>query len=325
MGIKHLNRYLRTNCSKKSIKKIHLKELSGKTVVIDASIYLYKFLGENALMENMYLFISILKTYNINPVFIFDGKPPPEKNELLKLRRIEKKDAEQKYSILENAIKKNEIESEDIREIKIEMEQLKKQFIRLREDDIKKVKNLFDAYGVIYYDAMGEADKLCAYLVHIEKAWGCFSDDMDMFLYDCPFIIRHLSLLHHTVILYDKYSILNELNMNRTEFREIMVLSGTDYNIDSATNLNETIKWHSQYNKHLLNCYQNDRGADKFYVWLYKTTKYIKDFNKLLRTYQLFNYNGKELDGWENINFVNNEYNIDSVKNIMKKEGFLFP
>jgi flap endonuclease-1 len=324
MGIRHLNRYLRTNCTKKSIKKVHLKSLDGKTVVIDASIYLYKFLGDNALMENMYLFTSILKSYNIKPIFIFDGKPPPEKYELLKMRRLEKKEAEQKYRSLEASINENNIEPDEKKEIKIEMEQLKKQFIRLREDDIKKVKNLFDAYGVCYYDACGEADKLCAYLVNIEKAWGCFSDDMDMFLYECPFIIRHLSLLNHTVILYDKKLILEELNMNELKFREIMVLSGTDYNIDSNTNLYETLKWHNQYNKYLLNCFQNDTKSNTFYVWLFKNTKYIEDFNKLLRAYQLFTYQDNDLINWKNIEIVEKCEDLSKLRDVMGKEGFLF-
>ena len=59
MGIKNLNRFLLDNCNKKSITKIHLSKLSGKKLVIDVSIYLYKFLSENALIENMYLFILL--------------------------------------------------------------------------------------------------------------------------------------------------------------------------------------------------------------------------------------------------------------------------
>jgi 5'-3' exonuclease len=94
MGIKNLNRFLLDNCNKKSITKIHLSKLTGKKLVIDVSIYLYKFLSENALMENMYLFISILKKYDISPIFIFDGKPHPEKKQLLIKRLIDKMEAD---------------------------------------------------------------------------------------------------------------------------------------------------------------------------------------------------------------------------------------
>ena len=79
MGIKNLNRFLLDNCNKKSIKKFHLKQLENKKVVIDTSIYLYKFIADDSLLENMYLFISIMKSYNIEPIFVFDGKPPAEK------------------------------------------------------------------------------------------------------------------------------------------------------------------------------------------------------------------------------------------------------
>ena len=100
MGIKNLNRFLYNNCSKKAVSKKHLKQFANKIIVIDTSIYMYKFAGENSLMESMYLFISVLKSYHITPIFIFDGKPPPEKLDLLRQRRLEKKEAEQKYNNL---------------------------------------------------------------------------------------------------------------------------------------------------------------------------------------------------------------------------------
>ena len=52
MGIKYLNRFLKENCSKNSIRKINLNQLESKTIVIDASIYMYKYIAENALIEN---------------------------------------------------------------------------------------------------------------------------------------------------------------------------------------------------------------------------------------------------------------------------------
>ena len=94
MGVKELNQYLLKHCSNKAIKKTHFTELQRKTVVIDISIYIYKFMTEDNLMENLYTFLSIFKYYIITPIFIFDGKPPAEKLALLKKRRWEKKDAE---------------------------------------------------------------------------------------------------------------------------------------------------------------------------------------------------------------------------------------
>jgi len=319
MGIKNLNRFLYNNCSKKAISKKHLKHFANKIIVIDTSIYLYKFSGENSLMESMYLLISVLKSYHITPIFIFDGKPPPEKWDLLRQRRLDKKIAEQKYNSLQQQLEN--ASKEETNEIMQELEQLKKQIVRIRDEDVQKVKRLMDSYGVIYYDAPGEADVLCAYLLKIDKVWACMSDDMDMFLYGCPRVMRNLSLLNHTVSFYDTKTILEELNMSENNFREIMVLSGTDYNIDSNTCLNETIKWFYEYNKYCLNC---DKPYG-FYVWLLKNTKYIADYKRLLNTYQIFQFsNNNELENWKSIDFTEKQVDNEALKQIMEKEGFVF-
>jgi flap endonuclease-1 len=324
MGIKNLNRFLLDNCSKKSITKIHLSKLSGKKVVIDVSIYLYKFLGENALLENMYLFISILKKYDITPIFIFDGKPPPEKKQLLIKRLIEKMEAEKKYLNI-----KEDLATEQSKEKKeeklLEMELLKKQFIRIKDDDIRKVKDLFDAYGVSYYCAKGEADQLCAHLNKTEQVWGCISDDMDMFLYGCKFVIRHISLLNHTAVLYDTDKMLSDLKMSSQIFNEIMILSGTDYNINNETSLNETIKWYYEYMKYSIKEIKNNNKPYGFYLWLVKNTKYIKNYELLLRTYQMFQVdNNDNLNSNIEIDNTDNSIDFEKLYNIMKLEGFLF-
>ena len=320
MGIKNLNRFLRDNCSKKAITKKHLSYFKNKTVVIDTSIYLYKFASEGSLMESMYLFISILKSYRITPLFIFDGKPPPEKNELLRQRKLEKKDAEQKYNALQAKLQSTN-DNEESKEIIQEMDNLKRQMVKIRDEDIKNVKRLMDAYGVIYYDAPGEADRLCAYLLKNGKAWGCISDDMDMFLYGCKYVIRNVSLMNHTAIYYDTDKILNELDMSENRFCEIMVLSGTDYNINSNTCLNETIKWYYEYIKYANNV-NNPYG---FYIWLLKNTKYITDYSRLINTYRIFQFNNNtDLENWDNIEVIEKEINNIALKEIMGKEGFVF-
>lgn len=319
MGIKNLNRFLRENCTKKAISKKHLSYFKNKVVVIDTSIYLYKFSSEDMLMENMYLFISILKSYKITPLFIFDGKPPPEKRDLLRRRKLEKKDAEQRYNNLQQ--KMASVSEDDRADIVQEMENLKRQIVRIRDEDIVNVKKLMDAYGITYYDAPGEADRLCAYLLKNGKAWGCISDDMDMFLYGCPYVMRNLSLMNHTIILYDTSTILSELEMTEKQFCEIMVLSGTDYNINSNTSLKETINWYYEYMKYLSNT-NNPYG---FYVWLLKNTKYITDYKKLLSVYKIFQFhNSTELENWSNIKLDEKPLDKIMLKEIMEKEGFVF-
>lgn len=317
MGIKNLNRFLYENCTKKSIKKIHLNHLFNKTIAIDTSIYLYKYSSEDLLMENMYLLISILKHYKITPLFVFDGKPPPEKRDLLKQRRLEKKEAEEKYKILKDTDHTNE-------KTKAEMEKLKRMFVRISDDEIKKVKLLMDAYGVTYYDAPGEADHLCAFLVKSGKAWGCISDDMDMFVYSCTNVVRNISLLKHTATLYDTNQILKDLEMSEQIFCEIMVLSGTDYNIHSNTSLKETIRWYYEYMKYK-DSVDYVTQKQSFYVWLIKNTRYIADYKTLLDAYKMFTCNNcEEFEHWRKLEFVDKPTNYSQIKDIMEEEGFVF-
>ena len=320
MGIKNLNRYFMENCNKKSIYKTHLKNFAGETVVIDTSIYLYKYAPDNAIVENMFLLISIFKEYNINPIFIFDGKPPPEKKTLLIQRRIEKLDAEKKYMDMKSILDNGELIDTKKQELLLEMEQLKRQFIRITDFDIKKVKNLMDAYGIIYYDADGEADVLCCYFVKTGRAWACISDDMDMFLYGCNRVIRHLSVLNHTAVLYDTESILSDLNMNQEMLRDILILSGTDYNMNRETNLIETLKWFNEYNK-----YCKTNIIMDFYDWLKKYTKYIKDIGQLEKVRSLFCLDNRD-DLLEKMNrpIKDKIVDMDSMIHILKEDGFLF-
>ena len=97
MGIQHLNKLFLSKCKPSSIRKTHLSELAGRSIAVDTSIYLYKFVADNTLLEHFYLMISIFRHYNIVPIFVFDGKPPKEKMELLLKRRQHRQKSEEEY------------------------------------------------------------------------------------------------------------------------------------------------------------------------------------------------------------------------------------
>lgn len=322
MGIKHLNRFLRTECSD-SIKFVSISELSCKKIAVDISIYMYKFQSDNALIENIYLMLSIFRHYKITPVFVFDGKSRTEKKALLEKRRADKKEAEKQYNNLKKELAENkDIDEADKQEIISNMDLLKKQFVYITREKIDEVKDLIRAYGATYYDAIGEADELCAQLVIKNKVWACLSEDMDMFVYGCQRVIRYISLLNHTIVLYDNKEILNTLQMTQQELREICVISGTDYNMYNADNkqphnLQHTLKLFYRFKKQSI--------ETNFYEWLQKNTGYIEDYELLKNIYDLFdlkNYNNETV---ENIKIANGPILWDDVNNILKTDGFLFP
>ena len=103
MGIRLLNRYLKENVGDKSIKSISLWELKNKKIVIDTSIYLYKLKNGSTqeLEKNFNLLINLFRSYNITPIFVFDGIPPKEKLEILDKREEVKSKAELNIKLLE--------------------------------------------------------------------------------------------------------------------------------------------------------------------------------------------------------------------------------
>lgn len=328
MGIRYLNKYFREECNGKNncIKMISVSHLYGKKIAVDISIYLYKFIGDCQLIENMYLMLSIFKYYNIIPVFIFDGKSPTEKKELLIQRRQEKICAEKEFMVLKKTLENNiEIEESERQDIINNMNILKKKFIHISREQIATVKNLIKYYGMTYYDAPGEADKLCAILNIKCKVWGCMSEDMDMFVYGCKNVLRYFSLLNHTVVLYDTKNILKTLDISLKELKEICIISGTDYNLDKNNkkhDLYTTLKYFKKYK----NC--KHQGSDDFYSWLLKNTEYIEDLDELIYIFNLFDLdkteNNNEFITFENIKIINGSVNYNDMRTILKEDGFIF-
>ena len=321
MGIKYLNRFFR-NTIPSSMKLVSIAELSGKKIAVDISIYLYKYVSDGNLIENIYLMLSIFRCYNIIPIFVFDGKPPVEKNELLIKRREDKHEAEEEYNKLKNILKTDtSIDDDEKQELINNMYILKKKFIRISKNDVENVKQLIRAYGATYYDAPGEADELCAMLTIKGKVWACLSEDMDMFVYGCPRVIRYLSLLNHTIVLYDMKEILDKLGFTQKELREICILSGTDYNSingENSSNLYTSLKYFKQY--------QNENSDDEFYKWLNKTTDFIKDYELLKKIYKMFELTEDcNIKIFENIKIANSPIMKNELKNILKIDGFIFP
>ena len=156
MGIKYLTRLLKENAPS-SIMHEQLYHLSGKIVAIDTSLFMYQYLmnirHNGELMKNsngkvishiygMFFKIANYLSLNITPIFIFDGKPPDEKSNVIK----ERKEKAEKAIIK----KKESTTKEDI--IKQD-----KMSIRLTKEYIDDIKLLLSHMGVSYLHIEGEA------------------------------------------------------------------------------------------------------------------------------------------------------------------------
>jgi len=336
MGIKYLNRFLREKCPE-SITHIEFSELSGKKIAIDISIYLYKYEATDSLLENIYLMLATFRHYNIIPVFIFDGKPPEEKKELLKKRKEDKITAQTEYNELKAKLETigNNVKEEDKLEIITEMNALKKQFTTINRAKINKVKELIRAYGATYYDAPGEADALCAMLVITNKVWACLSEDMDLFVYGCNKVLRYMSLSKHNAIIYYTKGIIDELDITQKEFKDICVLSGTDYNTSinnvSSNNINSVYSLFSKYKNEKRSNIENKT----FYEWINNNKIVSNEADKIVepmylnvellnKISKMFDFSNELFNKFKDIKIVNGHIQKETIRDIMREDGFIF-
>ena len=313
MGIQYLNNYIKKNTKPGSTTKITFTELSNKVIAIDTSIYLYKYLTNDNLLESMYLMISLFKKHDIIPIFVFDGAPPKEKETIIKKRQNDKLLAKQKCEQLQEQL----INSTDIVEqtnLSESIKNLKRRCIKLRKHDIEKVRNLMDAFGVYSIEAPGEADELCAKLVITKIAYACLSEDMDLFLYGCPRVLRYLSLTNSTFIIYYLDKILNDLKFTFKEFKEICVVSGSDYIANNVFNLYNILKYYKEY--------KDSHDSQDFYMWLYNYINIKIDLNELNSAYLMYEVSSNKLH--INMNELIKNTNHNQIKEIMTPEGFIF-
>lgn len=252
MGVRNLYKYFLNHIPKNSniIKKIYLKDLINKTIVIDSSIYIYKFFSNDGNYDNLKYnideMINAFLSYKITPIYVFDGKPNKLKNEKINNRNKE---------YIENNT-----------------------FYKPNKETFDFVKNILRSKNITYYeDIEQEADIICAWLVKTKKAWACLSDDTDLFVYGCPRILRCYSNKTKSFMLHDLNKILNNLNLDLNELREICAVSYNDYNIKNNINIEESFNLFYKYIK------SNDNNK-QFIEWLIDNNyiEYDKKYYEIL-------------------------------------------
>ena len=312
MGVKLLTTFLKTQDTGDGIKKIELKSLSGKKIAVDTFIYMYRFVKEDKLLENIYLMCFTFRKYNITPLFIFDGFNISEKKreEILKRKAIKRK-ARNEYE----KIKKSDNIDSCMRE---RMNILYKEMATITKNTVELVKNLISACGMKYITAKGESDILCSALVKSKKVYACLTEDSDLFVYNCPRVIKYISLLNHTCLLYDLKKILSSINITQEDLLNISILSGTDYNSEISGDI--------FYNQNYLLEYKNESTNKSFLDWMLgKKVISLEDIRTIHDVKKCYTPDINEvLKSCPYIIIKNYDYNYNKIINILQKEKFVF-
>lgn len=307
MGIKLLSKLLKQECEDVT-KQLHLSQLYGKKLCIDASIYMYRFKSNDSLLESLYLMCSLFRTYNIDIIFVFDGKPGDEKQGEIQQRR---EDRRNKWILYDELIKKGNLTEQDQKQLY----KLKRTLTKIKQEDVEKTIQLLDNYGIKHIQSIGEADKLCASLVIKKKVYAVLSEDMDLFAYGSLNVIRYLSLVNHTCIIYNYKKILNKLNMNTNEFKLLCTLSGNDY-LKNNKNIFYYFILHQKFKK--------KKKDISWLKWLIENDHlHDIEMDDIKKTINLYTINGTELSKYKYFIIKNTRYDKDGILDLLKQERFI--
>jgi len=257
MGIHNLNTLLRKKCPG-IFREVHLSNYAYQKFAIDISLFMFKYKtihGDRWLFPFITL-INCLRTNHIHPIFVYDSEAPPEKKEEQERRRESRNiirdknnqikiDYEQFKSMGEKSDLLNSIvskktnyklyETDDKSYCKIIIDEIKKldiQTISISKEDFDKTKQLFDIIGVSYIDAPigGEAEKTCSELCINGGVDAVMSQDTDVMAYGTPIFLTKINTQTSTCVAIYMDELLEELELNYDQFRDLCIMCGNDYN-----------------------------------------------------------------------------------------------
>lgn len=306
MGIKGLTKIINKE-SPDAINTEQLYKLSGKKVAIDTSLFLYKYLmnvrhnGKNLETKNskctshisgIFYKTVLYLSLNITPIYIFDGKPPDEKNDLIKDRKDKANKAKDKLK-LNNNNEKDKLKYE-------------KQSIRINKEHIDDIKKLLELMGVKYLHMEGEAEAIASELCRINYVDYVVTEDMDTMAYGCPKLIR--SCLdkkikrNDFISVIDLSTIINNLKLTNDKFLDLCILCGCDYctNIPKIGQV-KALQIINQYDtiEDFINSKHNYNIPDN----------YINKFKAAKKVFKMYYNNLDPIT----LNFVEKERNIDGL------------
>lgn len=271
MGIKNLKKFLRESYPS-LLKQIHISQFRDEKIAVDISSFIYKYkvvFGDRWISSFPSLFCCF-KENGVHATFIFDGKPPPEKEGEKQKRKVQKQSIEDNVTTLkldlemykdtrkstplltdvmkkitknnQNLIKINRLlhsggsgggENEihiDVDAIEQYIEKKEKQIVNITSYDNQSIQTMLDRFGIPYIQAPGEAEALASYLYSKDMIKAVVTEDTDILAYGTGIFLSNLNTSSGVCDVLYLNDILQRMNLSRQEFLDFCIMCGTDYN-----------------------------------------------------------------------------------------------
>ena len=228
-------------------KVIRLRDLSGRSLAVDANNVLYQFLAlirrpdgslltgpqgrvTSHLIGLLFRTTRLITDYGMRLVFVFDGKPPPLKGAELDRRREVRAKALAQWQEARRAGDYATAFSKAVASSRLSP---------LMVEDAKKLLGLM---GLPSVQAPSDAEAQASYMASRGDAWAVNSQDYDSLLYGAPRLVRYVTITGKEYLpskgrsrpllpeLIELESVLQDLQLSRSSLIDLAILIGTDFN-----------------------------------------------------------------------------------------------
>lgn len=258
MGINRINPLIK-RYAPDAFFTMPISKLAGKRIVIDAHGWMYanmstarkKVVDRTDIVKeepNMVdirreWFLSaiafILKwlSYNVTPIFVFDGHHPSEKDATKEKRHAKRIAQRAKIDAIYSQLRNNPLDAPGnlIEELRKEL----RNYNSISAEDFELFKTVLAGIGIPCLQAAADGEQVCAMLCVEGKVAAVFSVDTDNLVYGCPLVINKFSesssydengnrVLDVKCVRLDRA--LAGLNIPHSVFVDLCIMSGCDYN-----------------------------------------------------------------------------------------------
>lgn len=243
MGIKRLTNFI-FNTLTKCVEHVEYSAYKNKRIAIDGNIYFYKIYNainsklthgrdlsvypitkeeiQASLWREIPTFFSIFFENQIFPIFFMDGEDQATNHSTFK-RRTKKILAKEKYDKLITTSEKRLL-------TKIELAELRKMYknkFTMSKQTFTMFHSVMKALVIPIYKSKVEGEKVCTSLCIENFVDTVLTEDSDVLPYGCPEIIR---FGNKGFIRFRLRCILGELGLSMSEFIDMCIITGCDYN-----------------------------------------------------------------------------------------------
>ncbi len=215
-----------------SIESVKQNEISGYFVAVDASNWLYKYMTtttrftstEDYTDENGNELPNLIGVprgirkfikNNINPVFVFDGKPNELKAEEIQRRKDIRNEARKKIDESDSEIEKSKYQSRSQ---------------RLNDEIIDTTKIMFDYLDIPYMTAPQAAEAQTSLMSRDNRFDAALTEDYDSLIFKAQDTVRQFTTSSNDIELMSFDDTLTKHDISYDQLILATILCGTDYN-----------------------------------------------------------------------------------------------